>query len=81
MLKRRTIRSGWFSMTGQFAPVFLKEFADNGILLELAVWIRDPSEGQNNLRSDINWAIWRASKRLESKSFSAARGAFAHLRT
>jgi small-conductance mechanosensitive channel len=42
--------------------VFLKEFADNGILLELAVWIRDPSEGQNNLRSDINWAIWRRFK-------------------
>ncbi len=39
--------------------VYLKEFADNGIQLELAVWIRDPSEGQNNLRSDINWAIWR----------------------
>jgi len=39
--------------------VFLKEFADNGIVLELAVWIRDASEGQNNLRSDINWAIWR----------------------
>ena len=39
--------------------VFLKEFADNGILLELTVWIRDASEGQNNLRSDINWAIWR----------------------
>ena len=39
--------------------VFLKEFADNGILLELAVWIRDATEGQNNLRSDINWAIWR----------------------
>jgi small-conductance mechanosensitive channel len=42
--------------------VFLKEFADNGILLELAVWIRDASEGQNNLRSDINWAIWRRFK-------------------
>lgn len=42
--------------------VFLKEFADNGIVLELAVWIRDPSEGQNNLRSDINWAIWRRFK-------------------
>lgn len=42
--------------------VFLKEFADNGILLELAVWIRDPSEGQNNLRSDLNWAIWRRFK-------------------
>lgn len=39
--------------------VFLKEFADNGILLELAVWIRDAGEGQNNLRSDLNWAIWR----------------------
>lgn len=43
--------------------VYLKEFADNGILLELAVWIRDPSEGQNNLRSDINWAIWRLFRR------------------
>lgn len=42
--------------------VLLKEFADNGIVLELAVWIRDPSEGQNNLRSDINWAIWRRFK-------------------
>lgn len=42
--------------------VFLKEFADNGILLELSVWIRDLKEGQNNLRSDINWAIWRRFK-------------------
>ena len=42
--------------------VFLKEFADNGVVLELAVWIRDPSEGQNNLRSDINWAVWRRFK-------------------
>lgn len=42
--------------------VFLKEFADNGVILELSVWIRDASEGQNNLRSDINWAIWRRFK-------------------
>ncbi len=42
--------------------VFLKEFADNGVILELAVWIRDPSEGQSNLRSDINWAIWKRFK-------------------
>jgi len=42
--------------------VFLKEFGENGILLELAVWIRDASEGQNNLRSDLNWAIWRRFK-------------------
>jgi small-conductance mechanosensitive channel len=44
------------------ARVYLKEFADNGVLLELAVWIRDASAGQNNLRSDINWAIWRRFK-------------------
>jgi small-conductance mechanosensitive channel len=42
--------------------VFLKEFADSSIVLELAVWIRDPSEGQANLKSDLNWSIWRAFK-------------------
>ncbi|MGA9165648.1 MAG: mechanosensitive ion channel domain-containing protein [Thiobacillus sp.] len=42
--------------------VFLREFADNGIQMELAVWIRDANEGQGNLRSDINWAIWRRFK-------------------
>jgi small-conductance mechanosensitive channel len=42
--------------------VFLREFADNGIRMELGVWIRDASEGQGNLRSDINWAIWRGFK-------------------
>ena len=39
--------------------VYLREFGDNGIVLELGVWIRDPSEGQQNLRSDINWELWR----------------------
>ena len=47
---------------GNLPKVFLKEFGDNGVLLELAVWIRDASEGQNNLRSDLNWAIWRRFK-------------------
>jgi small-conductance mechanosensitive channel len=48
---------------GDEAPrVYLKEFADSGIVLELAVWIRDPSEGQMNLRSDLNWAIWERFK-------------------
>ena len=42
--------------------VFLKEFADNGIVLELGVWIRDANEGKMGLRSDINWAIWRRFK-------------------
>lgn len=39
--------------------VYLKSFGDNGIDLELAVWIIDPEEGQLNLRSDINLEIWR----------------------
>lgn len=42
--------------------VLLREFADNGINLELAVWIRDAEEGQLNLRSDLYWAIWTAFK-------------------
>mgnify|MGYP003673443108 CR=1 FL=1 len=42
--------------------VLLREFADNGVLFELAVWIRDAGEGLNNLRSDLNWSIWRRFK-------------------
>jgi len=38
---------------------FLKAFGDNGIDLELGVWINDPEEGQLNLRSNINLEIWR----------------------
>jgi len=36
------------------------EFADNGIALELSVWIEDPELSQAMLRSDLNLAIWRA---------------------
>jgi small-conductance mechanosensitive channel len=46
---------------GDAAPkVLLREFADNGINLELGVWIRDPEEGQLSLRSDLYWNIWMA---------------------
>lgn len=38
---------------------YVREFADNGIQLELGVWIDDPEEGQLNLRSDLNLGIWR----------------------
>ena len=38
---------------------FLREFADNGINLELVVWINDPEEGQQNLRSALNLEIWK----------------------
>jgi small-conductance mechanosensitive channel len=34
-------------------------FGDNGIDLELRFWIPDPQEGVNNVRSDVNRAIWR----------------------
>lgn len=47
-------------MQGNEPRVFLKSFADNGIELELSLWIKDPEEGQQNLRSEINLAIWRA---------------------
>jgi small-conductance mechanosensitive channel len=39
--------------------VFLKNFADNGIELDLELWINDPDGGLQNLRSDINLEIWR----------------------
>jgi len=42
--------------------VRLMEFADNGIALELRVWLSDPEAGIGNVRSDINLAIWHAFK-------------------
>ncbi len=43
---------------GDRAPgAFLVGFADNGITLELGVWIDDPHNGQLNLRSALNRTI------------------------
>lgn len=45
------------------APVArLMGFGDNGIELELRVWIDDPQEGVNNIRSELNVEIWKAFK-------------------
>lgn len=45
------------------APVCrLMNFGDNGINLELRVWINDPEEGVGNIKSDLNLAVWRAFK-------------------
>jgi small-conductance mechanosensitive channel len=42
------------------APVTrLMQFADFGMDLELRFWIADPENGVNNVRSDVNRAIWR----------------------
>ncbi len=40
----------------------LVTFGDNGIELELRIWINDPQEGLMNVRSDVNRAIWRLFK-------------------
>lgn len=42
--------------------VYLREFGDNGLLLELVLWIGDPEEGQLSLRSALNLAIWHEFK-------------------
>ena len=42
------------------APVSrLMHFSDSGIELELRFWISDPQDGVNNVRSEVNRAIWR----------------------
>jgi small-conductance mechanosensitive channel len=48
-------------LQGALAPVVnLLRFASDGIDLELAVWINDPENGQANLTSTLNVAIWKA---------------------
>ena len=39
--------------------VTIQRFADNGIDLELGVWIADPKAGQGNLKSELYLDIWR----------------------
>lgn len=38
----------------------LLTFGENGMHLELRAWIEDPEAGVNNVRSELNLAIWRA---------------------
>ena len=40
----------------------LLNFGDNGIELELRIWIDDPENGTANVTSDINLAFWRSFK-------------------
>lgn len=40
----------------------LMSFGDHGINLELRLWINDPENGLNNIRSDVNRAIWKKFK-------------------
>lgn len=43
----------------------LLRFGDNGIELELRVWIQDPENGIANVTSDINLAFWKRFKEQE----------------
>ena len=38
----------------------LMGFGDNGLNLELRLWVNDPENGVNNVRSDVYLRIWRA---------------------
>ena len=40
----------------------LMSFEDHGMRVEVRFWIADPMNGVNNVRSDINRAIWRVFK-------------------
>jgi small-conductance mechanosensitive channel len=45
------------------APVSrLLSFEDYGMKLEARFWIRDPMNGVNNVRSDVNRRIWKLFK-------------------
>ena len=37
-------------------------FGDSGMDLELRFWISDPENGVNNVRSEVNRAIWQLFK-------------------
>jgi len=51
---------------GDPAPgVMLANFAADGLELQIAFWIRDPENGQGNVRSDVNLAILRALNALQ----------------
>jgi small-conductance mechanosensitive channel len=56
----------------------LMQFSDHGIDLELRFWISDPQAGVNNVRSDVNRAIWRLFKQQGITIPTAQREVFLH---
>jgi small-conductance mechanosensitive channel len=44
------------------AQVRMMSFGDNGINLELRLWLADPEEGVGSVKSAINMAIWKGFK-------------------
>jgi len=52
---------------------FIARFLDNGVELDLGVWINDPENGQGNLKGAINRAIWTSFRANGIKIASAQR--------
>src|SRR6056297_2073449 len=42
--------------------IFLNEFADSSVNLEIKFWIKDPENGINNIKSEVNKNIWKLFK-------------------
>ena len=59
LLERLALDEPRVLKSGSTPQAFLCRFGDSGIDLELGVWIRDPENGQLNLRSALNRAILR----------------------
>ena len=58
------------------APVSrLMAFEDYGMRLEVRFWIADPMNGVNNVRSDVNRAIWRVFRSPPHQDAGGAAGA------
>ena len=52
--------AGHVRVLDQPAPaVLLKAFGADGLEMELGFWIKDPEQGSMNVRSDLNFTIWR----------------------
>ncbi|MDZ7813783.1 MAG: mechanosensitive ion channel [Ideonella sp.] len=45
-------------LTDPAPGVLLTSFAADGLELTIGFWIDDPENGQNNVRSQVNLAIW-----------------------
>ena len=61
LMREVALRHPRVQAEGERAPdAFVLRFAELGIELELGVWIRDPENGQVNVRSDLNREIWKA---------------------
>ena len=46
-------------LTSPEPRIFLNEFADSSVNIEIKFWIKDPENGINNIKSQVNKNIWK----------------------